>query len=516
MSDIHHGGVVILDFGSQYTQLIARRIREQNVYSVILPSNTRVAEIIAKKPKALILSGGPFSVFAGNAPDFDPKLFDVDIPILGICYGLQLLAQHYNGSVEPGTKGEYGFANIHLINANTLLDQVQDGSQVWMSHMDKVTAVPDNWTVLAESSNEVIAAMCSPDGSRYATQFHPEVAHTIDGEKIIHNFLFRISECESNWTPSNFIKSQIQKIQEQVGDGHVICGVSGGVDSSVVAALMHKAIGDRCNSVLIDHGLLRKNEAADCVTALKNGLCVNIHSVDDSEIFLEKLNGVSEPEQKRKIIGEQFIRSFEKISKELGQIDYLAQGTLYPDVIESGVSHGNTAHVIKSHHNVGGLPDDMAFELIEPLRELFKDEVRKVGLELGLPETLIYRHPFPGPGLAVRIIGEITEERIKILREADHIYINSLHEAGIYDDIWQAFSVLIPVKTVGVMGDQRTYENLLALRAVTSSDGMTADWYRMPADVLSLISNRIVNTVKGINRVVYDVTSKPPGTIEWE
>ncbi|HDY75882.1 MAG TPA: glutamine-hydrolyzing GMP synthase, partial [Candidatus Marinimicrobia bacterium] len=339
---------------------------------------------------------------------------------------------------------------------------------------------------------------------------------TTFGGKIISNFLFKISECESNWTPGNFIKNQVQKIQEQVGDSHVICGVSGGVDSSVVAALLHKAIGDRCDSVLIDHGLLRKNEAANCVTALKEGLGVNIHSVDDSEIFLKKLIGISEPEQKRKIIGEQFIRSFEKISKRFGEINYLAQGTLYPDVIESGVSHSNTAHVIKSHHNVGGLPDDLKFELVEPLRELFKDEVRKVGMELGLPEKLVNRHPFPGPGLAVRIIGEITVERIKILQEADHIYIDSLHEAGIYDEIWQAFSVLIPVKTVGVMGDQRTYENLLGLRAVTSSDGMTADWYRMPTDVLSLISNRIVNSVKGINRVVYDVTSKPPGTIEWE
>ncbi len=516
MSEIHHGGVVILDFGSQYTQLIARKIREQNVFSIILPSNTRVADITSKKPKALILSGGPSSVFSDDAPDFDPNLFDVDIPILGICYGLHLLAKHYNGSVEPGTKGEYGFANIHLKNPNTLLNQIEDDSQVWMSHMDKVTRVPDDWIVLAESSNEVIAAMCSPDGTRYATQFHPEVDQTTFGGKIINNFLFKISKCESNWTPGNFIKNQVQKIQEQVGNSHVICGVSGGVDSSVVAALLHKAIGDKCDSVLIDHGLLRKNEAADCVTALKEGLGVNIHSVDDSEIFLKKLSGISEPEQKRKIIGEQFIRSFEKFSKRFGEIDYLAQGTLYPDVIESGVSNSNSAHVIKSHHNVGGLPEDLEFELVEPLRELFKDEVRKVGIELGLPGKLINRHPFPGPGLAVRIIGEITEERIKVLQEADHIYINCLHEAGIYDEIWQAFSVLIPVKTVGVMGDQRTYENLLGLRAVTSSDGMTADWYRMPADVLSLISNRIVNSVKGINRVVYDVTSKPPGTIEWE
>jgi GMP synthase (glutamine-hydrolysing) len=358
--------------------------------------------------------------------------------------------------------------------------------------------------------------MCSPDGKRYATQFHPEVVHTTFGETIINNFLFKISACDPNWTAGNFINDRIEKIQSQVGDGHVLCGVSGGVDSSVVSALMNKAIGDRCSSVLIDHGLMRKNEAEQCVAALQEGLGVNIQSFVESEKFLDKLTGIEDPEQKRKIIGEQFIRSFEDIAVGLGQFDYLAQGTLYPDVIESGVSHGKSAHVIKSHHNVGGLPEDMEFELVEPLRELFKDEVRKVGKELGLPEKLVGRHPFPGPGLAVRIIGEITRERITILQEADDIYMNCLHESGIYDDIWQAFSVLIPVKTVGVMGDQRTYENLLGLRAVTSSDGMTADWYRMPDDVLSTISNRIVNSVKGINRVVYDVTSKPPGTIEWE
>jgi len=516
MADIHHGGVVILDFGSQYTQLIARRIREQNVYSEILSPETTVDKINSRNPKAVIISGGPSSVFATDSPSFDESLFDIELPILGICYGLQLLAHHYNGKVEPGSKGEYGFANIHLNEGNSLLENVDDGSQVWMSHMDKVTEIPSGWSVLAESSNNVVAAMCSPDGKRYATQFHPEVVHTTFGETIIQNFLYKISQCDPNWTAGNLINDQIEKIRDQVGEGHVICGVSGGVDSSVVGALMHRAIGERCTSVLIDHGLMRKNEAVDCVAALKDGLGVNIHSFDESDKFLNKLENIQEPEQKRKIIGEQFIRSFQELSKQFGDIEFLAQGTLYPDVIESGISHGKSAHIIKSHHNVGGLPEDIKFELVEPLRELFKDEVRNVGRELGLPETLVGRHPFPGPGLAVRIIGDITPDRISILQEADSIYMECLHETGLYDEIWQAFSVLIPVKTVGVMGDQRTYENLLGLRAVTSSDGMTADWYRMPDDVLSTISNRIVNSVKGVNRVVYDVTSKPPGTIEWE
>lgn len=516
MSKIHFGGVVILDFGSQYTQLIARRIREQNVYSEILPPNISAGDIETRNPKGIIISGGPSSVFADDAPNFDSNILSMDIPIFGICYGLQLLAQHYDGKVEQGQKGEYGFANIHHKNSNALLDQVADGSQVWLSHMDKVTAVPKGWSVLAESSNEVVAAMCSPDGKRYATQFHPEVVHTTFGKTIIHNFLFKISECVPDWTAGNFIQDQIDKIRLQVGNGKAICGVSGGVDSSVVAALMHKAIGARCTAVIIDHGLMRKHEAKKCVQVLQDSLGVNIQLLDESEKFLNQLNKVADPEQKRKIIGEQFIRSFEEIASRIGDIEYLAQGTLYPDIIESGVNQGKSAHLIKSHHNVGGLPKNMKLELVEPLRELFKDEVRNVGRELGLSEKLVGRHPFPGPGLAVRIIGEITKDRIAILQDADEIFINCLHETGIYDEIWQAFSVLIPVKTVGVMGDQRTYDNLLALRAVTSTDGMTADWYRMPDDVLSTISNRIVNSVKGINRVVYDVTSKPPGTIEWE
>ncbi|MEA1882796.1 MAG: glutamine-hydrolyzing GMP synthase [Candidatus Marinimicrobia bacterium] len=516
MSQLHAGGVVILDFGSQYTQLIARRIREQHVFSEILPSETMVDSIMERKPKAVILSGGPNSVFEIKAPQYDPNIFDLNIPILGICYGLQLLAYHYGGKVEPGTKGEYGFANIHVQKPESILKGISDGTQVWMSHMDKVQDVPKGWAILAESSNGIVAAMANDEGKRYATQFHPEVVHTVEGESIINNFLFKIAHCEPTWTAGNFIHEQVDLIRNQVDDGNVVGGVSGGVDSSVVGALMHRAVGGQCTSVLIDHGLLRKNEAAHCVAALKDGLGVNILSFDESDIFLSKLSGVVEPEKKRKIIGEQFIRSFEKVAAKIGEVSFLAQGTLYPDVIESGAGIGKSAHVIKSHHNVGGLPEDMAFELVEPLRELFKDEVRNVGRELGLPDLLINRHPFPGPGLAVRVIGEISKSRLDILREADDIYINTLHEEGLYDEIWQAFAVLIPVKTVGVMGDQRTYEHLLGLRAVTSSDGMTADWFRMPDEVLSKISNKIVNSVKGVNRVVYDVTSKPPGTIEWE
>jgi len=517
LSRLHKNGIAILDFGSQYTQLIARRIREQHVYSEILPHDVTLDTILEHAPKAIILSGGPSSVYEDSSPKYDESIFDLNIPILGICYGLQLLAHHYGGRVDSASHGEYGFAHLSIENPHTLLESVSDGCQVWMSHMDRVTEVPAGWMVNARSSNGVVAAMSNPSTKRYATQFHPEVAHTVEGETVLNNFLFKIARCEPNWTPGNFIQNQVDRIRARVGDGKVLIGVSGGVDSSVVAALMNKALGKQAIAVLIDHGLLRKNEAIQCVTALKDGLGVNIHQMDESSLFLSQLAGITNPEQKRKIIGTQFIRSFEKIARRFGEIEFLAQGTLYPDVIESGTGKkGGPAAVIKSHHNVGGLPDDMKFKLIEPLRDLFKDEVRNVGRELGLPEALIQRHPFPGPGLAVRIIGEITKERLDCLREADDIYMKILHEEGLYDEIWQAFSVLIPVKTVGVMGDQRTYENLLALRAVTSTDGMTADWFRIPSNVLSKISNRIVNSVKGINRVVYDITSKPPGTIEWE
>ncbi len=516
MSTLHKGGVVILDFGSQYTQLIARRVREHHVYSEILPPETTLEDISKRSPSALILSGGPSSVFGNEAPEFDEAILNASMPILGICYGLQLLAHHHGGSVESTGHGEYGFAEIEIDNQEGLFADTSNCSQVWMSHMDRVTQLPDGWQTLAHSSNGVIAAMANGDQSRVATQFHPEVVHTEEGDLFLKNFLFHIAGCDPTWTAGNFIEEQVALIRDQVGDGNVLVGVSGGVDSSVVAALMHKAIGDRSTAVLIDHGLMRKNEAKNCVAALKDGLGVNIHCFDESDLFLTQLTDITDPEKKRKIIGNQFIYSFDRIAGEMGDMDFLAQGTLYPDVIESGVSKGKSAHVIKSHHNVGGLPEDMRFELVEPLRELFKDEVRNVGRELGLPESLIERHPFPGPGLAVRIIGDITRERISVLQEADQIYMDILYEDGLYHDIWQAFAVLIPVQTVGVMGDQRTYENLLGIRAVTSTDGMTADWFRMPSETLTKISNRIVNSVRGINRVVYDITSKPPGTIEWE
>ena len=516
MSTYHKGGVVILDYGSQYTQLIARRVREHKVYSEILPPETALEDILKRSPSALILSGGPSSVFEDEAPDFDQAILNTSIPILGICYGLQLLAHHHGGLVESTGSGEYGSAEIQIDSHDGLFTGASNYSQVWMSHMDRVTQLPNGWHTLAHSSNGVIAAMANSDQSRVATQFHPEVVHTEEGDLFLKNFLFNIAGCNPTWTAGNFIDEQVALIRKHVGDGKVLVGVSGGVDSSVVAALMHKAIGDRSTAVLIDHGLMRKDEAKSCVDALKDGLGVNIHCFDESELFLSQLTDITDPEKKRKIIGNQFIYSFDRIAGEMGEMDFLAQGTLYPDVIESGVSKGKSAHVIKSHHNVGGLPEDMRFELVEPLRELFKDEVRNVGRELGLPESLIERHPFPGPGLGVRIIGNITRERISILQEADQIYMDILHEDGLYNDIWQAFSVLIPVQTVGVMGDQRTYENLLGIRAVTSTDGMTADWFRMPSKTLTKISNRIVNSVRGINRVVYDITSKPPGTIEWE
>jgi len=513
----HQGGVIVLDFGSQYTQLIARRIREQHVHSEILSHRTTLDEIQSRNPKALILSGGPSSVYHSSAPVCDPRIFDLDIPVLGICYGLQLLAGYFGGEVTTRKGGEYGLSRVQVQDHNLFFRDVPAKINVWMSHRDQVTKLPVGWTVLAKSTNDIIAAMAEPKSQRYATQFHPEVSHTEAGTTMLRNFLFHIAGCEPTWTAGHFITDKIRSLRKQLGHQRVLCGVSGGVDSTVVAALLNRAVGEQVSAVFIDHGLLRSAEARQAVTALEEVLKFPVKMVDHRELFLKKLKGVVDPEEKRKRIGEQFIRSFELVAEASGGFKYLAQGTLYPDVIESGTVHqGGPAAVIKSHHNVGGLPTDMTFKLVEPLKELFKDEVRQVGRELGLPGTLLQRHPFPGPGLAVRILGEVTEDRLAILRQADELFLDALHQEGLYDEIWQAFAVLVPLKTVGVMGDQRTYGYLLALRAVTSRDGMTADWYRMPPEVLSHISNRIVNNVQGINRVVYDITSKPPGTIEWE
>ena len=516
MDNLKKGSVLILDFGSQYTQLIARKVRENYVFSEVLPPNTTLETIMRINPKAIILSGGPSSVISKNAPIFDKNILSLDIPILGICYGLHLLVHHNGGKVTSGLGGEYGFAEVTFSKTHGITKNMSPKSKVWMSHMDQVTSVPENWEVVSRSSNGVIAALINEDQSRIATQFHPEVSHTEEGGALLKNFLFIIANCEKNWTPNNFIDKQVKKINSEIKKDNILVGVSGGVDSTVMACMINNVVGKRCYAVLIDHGLLRKNEAKQCVDSLRDGLGINIHLYDESEIFFSRLKGVVEPEKKRKIIGDQFIQSFDRIADEIGEYKFLGQGTLYPDLIESGVSASNSSHLIKSHHNVGGLPKNLKFKLIEPLKDLFKDEVRAVGKELNIPNELISRHPFPGPGLGVRIIGEITRERVSILQNADSIFIQILKDTGEYENIWQAFAVLIPVKTVGVMGDQRTYENLVALRAVTSVDGMTADWYKMPYEILSLVSNQIVNNVKGVNRVVYDITSKPPGTIEWE
>ncbi|NQT25756.1 glutamine-hydrolyzing GMP synthase [candidate division KSB1 bacterium] len=512
MTQLHDETILILDFGSQYTQLIARRVREQQVYCEIIPFNTSIETIIKRNPKGLILSGGPSSVYAEDAPIPDKRIFDLNIPVLGICYGLQLIGFLLDGEVDRAARREFGHARLTVDDFQDLFKDLPDEFDVWMSHGDHLTALPSGFERLGHTENAEIASIANRSRKIYGLQFHPEVVHTPLGAKILDNFIKGICQCSGQWTAEHFVESSIQKIKDQVGDGRVICGLSGGVDSAVAATLIHKAVGDRLTSVFVDNGLLRKNEAEEVQAAFKH---LNLVFVDATELFLQALHQVSDPEQKRKIIGKTFIDVFDAQAKSIGEVDYLAQGTLYPDVIES-VSTWGPSVTIKSHHNVGGLPERMHLKLVEPLRELFKDEVRAVGRALEIDPLILGRHPFPGPGLAVRCIGEITSQRLDLLREADAIFIEELHSSNTYNEIWQAFVVLLPVHTVGVMGDERTYENAVVLRAVTSQDGMTADWAKLSPELLSRVSNRIINEVRGINRVVYDVSSKPPGTIEWE
>ncbi len=508
--------IVVLDFGSQYTQLIARRVREQQVYCEIQPYTLPLTDIEKMAPKGVILSGGPASVYETDAPKIDAAFFKLGIPVLGICYGMQLIAFLLEGGkVHPASEREYGNAQLQ-VNATSepLFDGLSSEVTAWMSHGDKIDKLPEGFHTIAQTQNSPIAAMVNADGTVFGLQFHPEVEHTRDADRILHNFVRKICGCEATWTMNTFITEAITHIRSTVNNERVLCAVSGGIDSMVLATLLHRAIGDALISVFVDNGLLRQNEVEQVLSTCKS-LGINIELVDATDSFLNALSGVVDPEQKRKIIGAQFIETFRAKVKQLGTCRFLAQGTLYPDVIESVSTKGPSA-TIKTHHNVGGLPPDMPFELIEPFRELFKDEVRAVGAELNVPSHVLGRHPFPGPGLAVRIIGEVTPERLAVLRLADAIFINEIKEAGLYDDIWQALAVLLPVKSVGVMGDERTYENAIALRAVTSSDAMTADWARIPDEVLARISTRIINEVQGINRVVYDISSKPPSTIEWE
>lgn len=508
--------LLILDFGSQYTQLIARRIRELGVYSEIQPFNYSLQLIEKRKPIGIILSGGPSSVYEKDSPKVDPKIFQLGIPILGICYGLQLIAEQFEGKVNSTVRREYGKADLIIDDHKDIFSGLSQKISVWMSHGDALSKSPKGFTIIAHSENSPVCAVRNFESTIFGVQFHPEVVHTPDGKKILSNFLFNVCHARANWSSKSFIEKSVNEIKHKIGSSHVICALSGGVDSSVLAVLLNKAIGDRLYCIHINNGLMRKNESEQFVKIFKNKFKINLLYVDASDIFISRLANIEDPEEKRKIIGNTFIEVFEKEAEKLdGQIEFLAQGTLYPDVIES-VSFKGPSATIKTHHNVGGLPDKMKFQLIEPFRELFKDEVRQIGNLLGVPDEILNRHPFPGPGLAVRIVGDINKEKLQLLREADSIFIEELKKSNLYDEIWQAFAVLLPVRSVGVMGDSRTYENVIALRAVTSVDGMTADWARIPNEVLANVSNRITNELKGINRVIYDITSKPPATIEWE
>lgn len=505
--------IVVLDFGGQYNQLIARRIRDLGVYSELLPYNTPVEKIKALSPKGIVFSGGPSSVYAEDAPHVDPAVYELGLPIFGICYGMQLMAHQQGGKVERAAKREYGKADVDF-QPGSVLAAGLDGSQtVWMSHGDHVVELPGGFKLDAGTESAPIAAMSYDEKKFYAVQFHPEVRHSVNGNEMISNFLYEVCGCEGNWTMESFIEDAIKDIQDKVGDKKVLCALSGGVDSSVVAMLIHRAIGDQLTCMFIDHGLLRKGEAESVMETFVGKFDINVIKIDARDRFLGKLAGVSDPEQKRKIIGNEFIYCFDEESAKLGDFAFLAQGTLYTDIVESGTA---TAQTIKSHHNVGGLPEDMKFSLIEPLNTLFKDEVRKLGEELGMPHAIVWRQPFPGPGLAIRVLGEVTEEKLQIVRDSDYILREEIAKAGLDREIWQYFTALPNMKSVGVMGDERTYSYTVGIRAVTSIDGMTADWARIPWDVLEKISVRIVNEVDNVNRIVYDVTSKPPATIEWE
>jgi len=515
--DIHSEKILILDFGSQTTQLIARRIREQKVYSEIHPFNVSIDKIRELKPTGIVLSGGPCSVYDEDAPHCDDAVFELGVPVLGICYGAQLMVQQHGGTVEKAEKREFGKADLHVSYTEGLFAGLETGEwshQVWMSHGDRIEVLPEVFEVTATSEHSPYAAIRHTEKPFVAVQFHPEVAHTLIGNDVLRNFIFGICGCSPSWTMHSFIEANVEAIRDKVGDGKVICALSGGVDSSVVAAIIHKAIGDQLTCIYVNNGLMRTGESESILRFFREKTKLNVVNVDATEFFLSELDGVLDPEVKRKRIGLGFIKIFEEEAHKIGEVQYLAQGTLYPDVIESVSFRGEAP--IKSHHNVGGLPEVMKLDLIEPLRELFKDEVRELGLELGLPEEAIYRQPFPGPGLGIRIMGEVTRERLDILRQADVIVLEEMRKAGLYRKVWQSFAVLLPIQTVGVMGDGRTYEHVIAIRAVDSRDAMTADWSKLPYDVLGVISSRIINEVRGVNRVCYDISSKPPATIEWE